>query len=222
MRTREISVVGLALIIASAAIGGCGRTAAPAQLDCRISNPTGSTQVLMLGNSLLHDFNWPLPSAQVFNCAKQGQTLDEFIKRWRTGSLPIEQPDVVVIAFGTVEVIRAERERRHLLDFMTLYPDFLAGLQQRWPASRLVVNLIPDINPDLYGQPRLDISAIAQLNQFIRQATTCSACQVIDLPQVLLHGEEGFGEALTYDGVHLTEYGYRKWLNSLTYILSPQ
>ncbi len=174
----------------------------------------------MLGNSLLHDFNWPLPNAQVFNCAKQGQTLDEFIKRWRRAYLPLEQPDVVVIAFGTVEVIRAEREQQYLLDFMRLYPDFLAELQQRWPASRLVVNLIPDINPDLYGQPHLDISAIAQLNQFIRRSTTCSACQVIDLPQLLLHGEEVFGETLTYDGVHLTEYGYRKWLNSLTYILS--
>jgi hypothetical protein len=216
MRIQRIAIAGLALTITAVVmISGCSRTAST-PLDCRISNSAGSVQVLMLGNSLLHDFNWPLPGAHVFNCAKQGQTLGEFINRWRKTSLPLEQPDVVVIAFGTVEVIRAEKERRHLQDFMVLYPDFLADLQQRWPGARLVVNLLPDINRDLYGQPNLDLSAIDQLNQFIRQSTTCSACQVIDVPRLLLQGEDSFGETLTYDGVHLTEYGYSKWLDGLT------
>lgn len=215
MAMQRIFIASLVLTIAVAVISGCSWKV-PTQLDCRISNSAGSVQVLMLGNSLLHDFDWPLPEVQVFNCAKQGQTLGEFISRWRKASLPLEKPDVVVIAFGTVEVIRAEKERRHLQDFMALYPDFLTNLRQRWPESRLIVNLLPDINPDLYGQPHLDLSAIDQLNQFIRQSTTCSACQVIDVPQLLLQGEGGFDETLTYDGVHLTEYGYSKWLDSLT------
>lgn len=213
-------LAGLALFMAVMAVAGCNRSA-PAPLDCRLLNPSGTTQVLMLGNSLLHDFDWSLPAAQVFNCAKQGQTLNEFRARWRTGSLPLEQPDVVVMAFGTVEVIRAEREPRHLQEFMASYPGFLADLRQRWPEARLVVNLLPEINRELFGRPHLDIAAIDQLNRFIRQSTTCGGCQVIDLPEVLTRGESGFDETLTYDGVHLTAQAYDQWRDALARILAP-
>lgn len=211
---------GLALAIALMALAGCNRSA-PSPLNCRLSDASGATQVLMLGNSLLHDFHWQLPEAQVFNCAKQGQTLKEFRARWRASSLPLEQPDVVVIAFGTVEVIRAERDPRHLQEFIEAYPDFLVDLRQRWPAARLVINLLPEINRELFGRPLLDRVAIDQLNRFIQQSTTCHDCSVIDLPEVLMRHENRFDETLTYDGVHLTEHAYGKWQETLVRILTP-
>lgn len=215
-----ISKIGLSGLALVALIAGCGRPAL-SELDCRLSNPSGSARVLLLGNSLLHDFHWPLPEARVLNCAKQGQTLGEFMARWRV-SAPLEQPDVVVIAFGTVEVIRAEQNAQHLQEFMALYPEFLTDLRKRWPAARLVVNLLPDINRNLFGRPNLDIAAIDQLNRFIHQSTNCQGCRVINLPDVLKLGESGFDETLTYDGVHLTERAYGKWLATLTQtLISP-
>lgn len=198
---------------------GCSRSAPP--LDCRVDNPAGTTKVLMFGNSLLHDFDWPMADMRVHNCARQGQTLAEFMARWRAAA-PLDQPDVVVIAFGTVEVIRAEQNAQHLQEFMALYPEFLTDLRKRWPAARLVVNLLPDINRNLFGRPNLDIAAIDQLNRFIRQSTNCQGCLVINLPDVLKRDERGFDETLTYDGVHLTERAYGKWLARLKQtLISP-
>lgn len=217
----KVILVGLFLgTTAVLAVSGLHRAESPSS-DCLTLNPSAPGELLMLGNSLLHDFDWPLANTRVLNCAKQGQTLGEFMmSRWQVVSRYTDNPDHIVIAFGTVEVVRSERDDRHIQEFMEVYPDFLDSLRQRWPDAQLVVNLLPPINGELFGRPQLDTAAVEQLNQFIRQSTNCSGCQVIDLPAVLAQGQVDFDETVTYDGVHLTGYGYEKWLRAVAHAIA--
>lgn len=184
-------------------------------LDCHISHQAGARNIWLLGNSLLHDFHWPLNDATVVNCAKRGHTVHEFLSRWNMTQLPTESPEYVVIAFGTVEVIRAEQDSRYIREFMTYYPQLLTDLQSRWPTAKIIVNLLPDINTQLFGRPDLDLQNIEILNQFIAQNSQCPTCNIIDVGEILLRDEESFSEQITYDGVHFTEYAYKKWLAEL-------
>lgn len=220
--TAKVVVASMALVFVAVLAVFIRHKLAPTHIDCRILNPQGSIDVLMLGNSLLHDFDWPLPDVQVINCAKQGQTLGEFMSRWQRMPPDIGQPDYIVIAFGTVEVVRSEQDARHIQEFVEVYPRFLAGLRQHWPSVELVVNLLPAINRDMFARPQLDVDVIEQLNRFIWQTTNCSGCRIIDVPATLTQGEASFDETLTYDGVHLTEHGYSKWSNALIGVISPR
>lgn len=181
----------------------------PKNLDphttCRPSDPAVATKnakrvVLYLGNSLVFDHDWQIEGTFPVNCAKQGRTASELA----LNSLPLIQPDLVVLGFGTVEYLRAEKQNRQL-DFEDInqsISDVGTAVKARYPDSKVMLLGVPPLEQD--GR-RVDTTP---LNDSFSE----------------LSDQRGFiwapiSATSLYDGIHLSRSEYDQWRNAIVQTL---
>lgn len=159
-------------------------------LACRPSAsealPSGPT-VLILGNSLAFDANWPLDGSQTVNCARQGLTASAAIPLIET--LPDIAPKAVVLVFGTVELVRGNADPDA---FQADMATVVETLRARTPDTAIVILNVASMGEN-WSYDSVDAGV---LNAAILGIDGVS---VLPLDPILaLH--EG---PVSYDGVHL-------------------
>ena len=157
------------------------RPSLPQKID-----PSGAEIVLYLGNSLVFDHDWGLPGTLPVNCARQGM----LAARLRVSDLPDVTPGLIVLGFGTVELLQGKSGAKAFAEKMASH---VAALRQRFPGAQLLLLGVPlteEMSP----------AEVAGLN-----AALSGLARTADVP---------FAEAgalPSYDGVHLTRAGYKGW-----------
>ena len=179
----------------------------------------------MLGNSLLHDKKWMFSESQTVNCAVQGLTLQKFLPLFE--AVPPLVPDVIVVAFGTVEVVQADRRFKEddLLSsevntsaFRKSIHRLLDKLKESWPDAKLIINSVPPTRKRDWQAPTTASQNIMKLNQVILDIVShkqYADIHLIDLSSVLDLEGSVLSEDMTYDGIHLTKKAYQKWFGEL-------
>lgn len=176
-------------------------------VTCRPSGPqtalAGAERPVLLlwGNSLLFDHDWTNGPYLPVNCAQQGQTLSAALPR--TPALPQMPVDVILLAFGSVELIRPDPI--DMDTFRTELDQMLHLLRARYPQARIVLAGVP------FGGPASDpwvYQDRRELNAINQALITENRAGFLDLSALL----DAAGEAAQhYDGVHLTHESYRIW-----------
>lgn len=194
-------------------------------LTCRPSAPTLAIDAapekhvaLLIGNSQLHDHSWVFPGASVINCAHQGLSAHRGIGLLKT--LPALSPDVIIVAFGAVEIIQAGRSRANP-DIRAFEKDMralLASLRHRWPHAEIILAGIPPLRPKLLslGTAPPNLTVTTEMNAHLaRLANLMNDVQFADTAAWLPMDSEGLAPTMTYDGLHLTEAAYTIWRSKL-------
>jgi len=184
------------------------------KLDCKRSPNTITVSkfgdVLLLGNSLLHDYEWSLNGYRTINCSRQGLTIEKFL------SLEIEDtnfdPAFVVIAFGTVEAIRQKTDVNYdQQSFLQNLKELSDYVNSYWPDTKIIITAVPPINNQIYNADYIAPALVDKINTAISTAFKFSAKAEIDLRNILDTDEHGLTDRMTYDGVHLRELAYKRW-----------
>lgn len=173
------------------------RPSAPAAAAAAAVDPV----VLFWGNSLAHDADWNTPGRVLaINCARQGQTATEALAEVK--ALPDIEPAAIVLAFGTVELVRQAADVPQFSDTMRA---LTAALRDRYPAARLALTGIPATSAPW----RYDTDQAARLNTVL---AALGPDDFLDLDAALA----GVPEAMqSYDGVHLSPTSYTAWRKAL-------
>lgn len=201
------------MLAAAIALLSC---AGPAPFECRNDAAPGTStsapQVLMVGNSLIFDHVWRLEERNALVCAKQGATLADF---QRGGLPPAANPDTIVAAFGTVEVVQSAPEAPDIEAFESDLTRFVSEVRARWPSARLLLLTAPPINAELFRDLEIDPHAIGLMNDAIRKVARTQGGVVIETGAALAAGGAPFDEAMTSDGVHLRPLAYERWESAI-------
>ena len=223
----------LVLLVVIAAFGAGyvlgGKTVPPARiaLSCTPSAPetivrsTDAPVILFWGNSLLHDHDWRMDGAVAVNCALQGLTAAAAAPM--IASLPDVEPDVIVLAFGSVELIRAGRGGDFSEDaFSAAVTDNVAALKARWSNARQILTSAPSFR-GLGGDEQIDLGQAGTVNAALSSiAEEDNAISYFEMSALYKPGGPDLPGEATYDGVHLTRAAYQRWQAALNLLLQAR
>ena len=160
-------------------------------LVCRPSvpeavDPGPAATVLYLGNSLVFDHDWVLPGTFPVNCAQQGLRAGKL----RVSDLPDVTPALIVLGFGTVELMQGKADPGAFADTMA---DHVAALRGRYPAAQILLLGVPLTK----GVAEAQVAGLNAALGDLAQGTDVAFAAAGALP--------------SYDGVHLIRDGYTGW-----------
>ena len=157
--------------------------------------------VLMLGDSLIDYGEWHrrLPSYRIISSGLPGERTEGLLHRLPP-RLPGDAPDAIVIMSGTNNIVFGD------LGFVDLLGQSATLLRSHYPQAEIVItSLLP------YEIPGL-IDAIHAANQQLTFLCEERGCHFFDLCGLF---EQSFDELFDFDGVHLSNLGYRLWASRL-------
>jgi hypothetical protein len=149
-------------------------------------DPGDAALVLYLGNSLVFDHDWVLPGTLAVNCARQGM----LAARLRVSDLPDVRPALIVLGFGTVELMQGKPDATAFAETMAGH---IAALRQRFPEAQILLLGVPLTDDVAKGE-------VAGLNAALGALARTAGVQFAEA-----------GALPSYDGVHLTRAGYIGW-----------
>ena len=155
----------------------------------------------MLGDSLIASGEWHrrLPGYRIISSGIPGERTEELLYRLPP-DLSGEPPDGIVIMSGTNNIVFGD------LGFVDLLGRVATILRSHYQQTEIVVtSLLP------YEIPGL-LDAIHAANQQLAFVCEERGCRYFDLYS---HFEQSFDELFGFDGVHLSNLGYRLWASRL-------
>lgn len=168
------------------------RPSVPEQVD-----PGDAALVLYLGNSLVFDHDWVLPGTLAVNCARQGLRAEKM----RVPDLPDVRPALIVLGFGTVELMQGKPDAMAFAETMA---DHVVGLRQRFPNAQILLLGVPLTEDMAEGE-------VVGLNAALGALARTADVQFAEA-----------GALPSYDGVHLTQAGYMGWRSRIAALVGAR
>ncbi len=162
---------------------------------------TDKPLLLMLGDSLIDYGEWPrrMENYRVISSGAPGERTEELYRRLAAQlqrEAPGDAPSAITIMSGTNNIVFGD------LSFIEVLRRILTILRDRYPQSEvLLTSLLP------YEIPGL-IDAIYTANQQMQMICDEGGGRYFDLCSEF---ENSFEVLFDYDGVHLSNQGYRLW-----------
>lgn len=166
--------------------------------------------LLMLGDSLIDYGEWSrrLQGYRVISSGVPGERTEELQRRINflpTGNNNAAAPAAIIIMSGTNNIVFGD------LGFVELLRDATLTLQQRYPGSEiLLTSLLPY---DLHGLTADILTANEEMRKICAETDSC----YFDLYSEF---EKSSERLFDYDGVHLSNQGYRLWASALIEMLA--
>ena len=166
--------------------------------------------LLMLGDSLIDYGEWPrrMQDYRVVSSGVPGERCEELKRRigfLATGRNSADTPTAIVIMSGTNDIVFGDH------GFVEVLRDSILTLRQRYPGAEiLLTSLLPYEIPDL-------IEDIHTVNDLMRKVCAETGGRYFDLYSEFENSSE---RLFDYDGVHLSNRGYRLWASVLNRFLS--
>lgn len=167
----------------------------------------GDDSIVLLGDSITAEGQWDrlLPDRPVVNEGHPGFTTAQLVPV--AERVAAADPAVVIILTGTNDIRDGHpptwtRERLEVL---------VDRLEDGSQATIVVQTVLP----------RADRSAaVRQVNVEVRELAEQRGLGLLDLYETFDDGTGALRDHETYDGLHLTEDGYRRWANELEAVLA--
>ncbi|ROQ07659.1 MULTISPECIES: GDSL-type esterase/lipase family protein [unclassified Curtobacterium] len=160
--------------------------------------------VLFLGDSITAQGSWDswLPDEQTLNQGISGDTTDGVLAR--LDAVVAEQPEVIVLLIGTNDFGNHRASAEHVVRNVET---ILVTLRRELPGVRLLlVSVLP--------RQAEYTAKIEEANRHLRQFVATCHAQYLDAWPALADGDH-LDDRFTDDGLHLTDEGYRAYLDEL-------
>ncbi|MBT1622214.1 hypothetical protein KK101_05875 [Curtobacterium flaccumfaciens pv. oortii] len=160
--------------------------------------------VLFLGDSITAQGSWDtwLPDEQTLNQGISGDTTDGVLAR--LDAVIAEQPEVIVLLIGTNDFGNHRASAEHVVRNVET---ILVTLRRELPGVRLLlVSVLP--------RQAEYTTKIEEANRHLRQFVATCHAQYLDAWPALADGDH-LDDRFTDDGLHLTDEGYRAYLDEL-------
>jgi len=162
--------------------------------------PVGPENIVMLGDSITAGGEWEaiLPGARVLNRGIRGDQTDDLLRR--LGDVTQGRPRKLFVLIGTNDIGNGVAQDRTVANLSSL----LDRVAHDSPGTAIYLQSVLPRD----ARYRTKIEA---LNARIAQLAAERALPFLDLYPSFVSPDGGIREELTYDGIHLSGTGYRKW-----------
>jgi lysophospholipase L1-like esterase len=161
------------------------------------------TQILLLGDSLVAEYDWQsrMPSYKVINLGVPGLMTSDLLASLPEIKQQVQFADIILVMVGTNDLLSGNFEFINTLKqiFVQLSHDFST-------AEILVSSLFP------MKLPHMSDYTIDNLNSHIEAFTMQTGCCFLDIHSRLSDSNEPIFQG---DGVHLTDAAYEIWARTL-------
>lgn len=160
--------------------------------------------IAFLGDSITNHGEWEqwFPERTTFNLGVSGDTTDDVILR--LDSVSALSPDSVALLIGTND-LGTRGTVEHLVRNIEL---IMVNLRRDLPGARLLVQSIMPRGVEFAAQ-------VQDANRHLRQFSPSVNAQYLDLWPAFAREDGEIRPELSVDRLHLTEEGYRLWLDEL-------
>lgn len=162
-----------------------------------------STSFLMLGDSLVADYNWQqrFNNFTIHNCGVPGATTHELLQSLPRVKAHCPSAELLLVMIGTNDIFMENYV------FIEDLKKVIITLTREYPKAELLVNsLLP------MQLPHLGKNAVASMNEQIHTACRETGSCYVDVYSKFI--QDG-GDLFQRDGVHITETGYELWARTL-------
>ena len=161
------------------------------------------TQVLLLGDSLVADYDWQarMPTYKVSNLGVPGAIASDLLADLPDIKQQVGNADVIMIMAGTNDVLNGNYE------FINTLKKIFVQLSHDFPTAEILVSSIFPME-----LPHMSDYTITNLNCHIEAFTMQTGCCFLDTHRRLSDSDQPVFQA---DGIHLTEAAYEIWARAL-------
>lgn len=166
--------------------------------------------IVFLGDSITAYGKWNeyFPNAITINHGiRRNKTSDVL---WRLDPVIQNKPDQLFLMIGINDLIQGVPEKT-LIDN---YSKIITDIRGKSPKTKVYVQSILPVNTAMVKFPLGFSDKIIRVNKEIKEIAKMNGCTYIDLYSIYSEGNV-LPQAETRDGLHLTDQGYRKWINEI-------
>ena len=167
--------------------------------------------VVLLGHSLIEYGDWEewLPEFNVINLGVAGETTEGLASRMEHVLRDYPGADYYLIMSGINNIAMDD------YSFLDTYRWIIRKLKESSPDSKVIVHSILPCRIEF-----IDNNEIKKTNEKLRDIAEAEGVHYLDLyDRFVDHNGEAVSEYLLDDGVHLSNAGYRVWLDVLRKII---
>ena len=157
---------------------------------------------LFIGDSFIADFDWQqrMPHFDVHSLGAANEKVEGVLQRIAAIEQAVEQPDIILIMIGTVNVIEGD------YTFVDQIRRIVIRLSNTFPNAEIIVNSLPNIRINFLVE-----EAIYHLNISINTMTRQTGCCYLDNFAKNAKQPDLFEK----DGICLTPESYDRWARSI-------
>jgi len=167
--------------------------------------------IILLGHSLIEYGDWQewLPEFNVVNLGVAGETTEGLASRMEYILENYPNADYYLIMSGINNIAMDD------YNFIDTYKWIIKKLRESFPDSQVIVHSILPCKIEF-----IDNNVIKQMNERLRTITESEGAHFLDLYDRFVDSNgEVISEYLLDDGVHLSNAGYRVWVDVLRKII---
>ncbi|MBJ6367813.1 GDSL-type esterase/lipase family protein [Snuella sedimenti] len=174
------------------------------------SLPDTKNEIIFLGNSITEGGKWKalFPNKNVINRGISGDVTDGIL--FRLKEVTSSSPSTIFLMIGTNDMARGKS-----IDYiMDGIKKIVYQIKAQSKDTKIYLQSILPINPNVgnkFSGHKNNHQKIIEANKQIKTLAKTYHLAYIDLHKSIRNGKKHLKPMYTYDGLHLSEEGYKKW-----------
>ncbi|WOD42809.1 GDSL-type esterase/lipase family protein [Hwangdonia lutea] len=167
-------------------------------------------EIIFLGNSITEGGDWKslFPNQNVINRGISGDVTDGIL--YRLKEVTASKPSKVFLLIGTNDMARGKS-----IDYVLEHTEkIILQIKKQSKDTKIYLQSILPINPHVgqkFSGHKNNHQKIIEANQRLKILAKKHHLKYIDLHKAMRNGKKHIKPKYTYDGLHLSEAGYKKW-----------
>ncbi len=176
--------------------------------------PDTENEIIFLGNSITAGGNWDelFPDINAVNRGISGDVTDGIINRLKevTSSKPLK----IFLLIGTNDLAR----EKSVSEITDNYRTIIEKIQEQSSNTKIYIQTVLPVNPYVgrkFAGHKSRQTDIIALNKNLKSMALDFHIQFINLYEPLANAKKHLKPKYTYDGLHLSAKGYKKWVEQI-------
>lgn len=186
------------------------------RIDQFKSTNFADSSVVFIGNSITEEFKLSVfQSSRIYNFGISGDFSQGLLKR--VGLVTSLKPSQIFVMIGINDIV----EKVPLKEIQKNYSETIQQIKKESPQTQIFVQSVLPIrgfNSFMTSNSEL-IEKIKEMNIFLKTSSAEWQAQYVDLFSLLIDEKNQLKASLTYDGVHLTDEGYKIWIKEIEHLV---
>lgn len=167
-------------------------------------------EIIFLGNSITEGGDWKalFPNKNVINRGISGDVTDGIL--FRLNEITTSKPSKVFLLIGTNDMARGKS-----IDYVLENTEkIILQIKQQSKNTKIYLQSILPINPNVgknFSGHKSNHQKIIKANKRLKSLAKTHQLKYINLHKSMRNGKQHIKSKFTYDGLHLSESGYKKW-----------
>ncbi len=174
------------------------------------STPDTENEIIFLGNSITEGGDWKalFPNVNAVNRGISGDVTAGILNR--LSEVTSSQPKKIFLLIGTNDLARG-KSKSYVVDHVA---SILHEIQKDSENTEIFLQSILPVNPkvgDKFSGHKSNQQLIMSVNRSLEELAKRNNVSFIDLHKRFRNAKGALKPKFTYDGLHLSKQGYKKW-----------